>query len=336
MLSFVLRRRCFLAPALLIGIAIACSLGPLAAVPRQTLQVETTAVTLHPGNPGLRRVGALVWRGGLALDSGHAAFGGLSGLWIAPNGDRLLAVGDKGVWFAAALRHDARGDLAGLGAASIGSLRDVRGRAMTQRRSIDAEALTRAPGGDGFLVAFEGRHRIWRYPGAETTLAVPAESFPTPAELKAAPGNGGLEALTALADGRLFAVAEELRRGSARAGYVHQDGRWYPLAYPGEREYAPTDATQLPDGDLLVLERHFDYLTGVRVRLRRVPLEEVTPGGRITGKVIATIAPPLAVDNFEGIAARRTAAGETRVYLLSDDNFNIVQRTLLLMFVLAE
>lgn len=315
---------------------IACSLPPLAAVPQQPLKVETTAVTLHRGNPGLQRVGALRWRGGLALDTAHDGFGGLSGLWVAPDGGRLLAVGDKGIWFAADLRHDAQGHLAGLDAATIGSLRDRQGRAMTQRRTIDAEALTRAPDGDGFLVAFEGWHRIWRYPGAETSLAVAAESLSTPAELKLAPGNGGLETLTALKDGRLFGVAEDLRRGPHRAGYVHAEGRWHPLAYPGDGEYAPTDATQLPDGDLLVLERHFDYLTGVRVRLRRVPLAQITPGGRITGEVVATLAPPLTVDNFEGLAARRTAEGETLVYLLSDDNFNVVQRTLLLMFALAD
>ena len=36
-------------------------------------------------------------------------------------------------------------------------------------------------------------------------------------------------------------------------------------------------------------------------------------------------------DNFEGIAAE--ARGEaTRLYILSDDNFNPVQRTLLLAF----
>ena len=44
--------------------------------------------------------------------------------------------------------------------------------------------------------------------------------------------------------------------------------------------------------------------------------------------------PPLIFDNFEGIAARSGAGGETLIYLLSDDNFNPLQRTLLLMFAL--
>jgi hypothetical protein len=40
---------------------------------------------------------------------------------------------------------------------------------------------------------------------------------------------------------------------------------------------------------------------------------------------------------MEGISARRDAAGgKTLVYLISDDNFSAVQRTLLMMFELAE
>ncbi|MBT3627577.1 MAG: esterase-like activity of phytase family protein, partial [Rhodospirillaceae bacterium] len=44
--------------------------------------------------------------------------------------------------------------------------------------------------------------------------------------------------------------------------------------------------------------------------------------------------PPLTVDNMEGIAVRRDGAGHTLVYLVSDDNFSVLQRTLLLMFEL--
>jgi hypothetical protein len=39
---------------------------------------------------------------------------------------------------------------------------------------------------------------------------------------------------------------------------------------------------------------------------------------------------------MEGIAARRDAAGRTLIYLLSDDNYSILQRTLLLMFELSD
>jgi len=44
----------------------------------------------------------------------------------------------------------------------------------------------------------------------------------------------------------------------------------------------------------------------------------------------------LTIDNFEGIEARRGTRGEIFVYLISDDNFNTDQRTLLMMFELVE
>jgi hypothetical protein len=45
---------------------------------------------------------------------------------------------------------------------------------------------------------------------------------------------------------------------------------------------------------------------------------------------------PLVADNFEGIAVRRSKPDETLIYIVSDDNFHALQRTLLLMFSLAE
>jgi hypothetical protein len=60
---------------------------------------------------------------------------------------------------------------------------------------------------------------------------------------------------------------------------------------------------------------------------------------------VARLEPPLSVDNFEGIDARRDASGRTLVYLLSDDNNCAktdagrggpgLQRTLLLLFAFS-
>ena len=40
------------------------------------------------------------------------------------------------------------------------------------------------------------------------------------------------------------------------------------------------------------------------------------------------------IDNMEGIAVHRNAAGETIVTLVSDNNFSVLQRNLLLQFAL--
>jgi hypothetical protein len=42
------------------------------------------------------------------------------------------------------------------------------------------------------------------------------------------------------------------------------------------------------------------------------------------------------IDNLEGLSVNRSSGGETVLTLISDDNFSVVQRTLLLQFTLAE
>jgi hypothetical protein len=41
------------------------------------------------------------------------------------------------------------------------------------------------------------------------------------------------------------------------------------------------------------------------------------------------------IDNMEGIAVHRNAANETILTLVSDDNFSVIQRNLLLQFALV-
>ena len=97
-----------------------------------------------------------------------------------------------------------------------------------------------------------------------------------------------------------------------------------------------TDAAISPDGDLLVLERHFSLLRGVAMRIRRIPLVEVRPGATVDGAVLITADMGYQIDNMEGLAAHRTATGDIVLTLVSDDNFSPLQRTLLLQFTLLK
>ena len=56
----------------------------------------------------------------------------------------------------------------------------------------------------------------------------------------------------------------------------------------------------------------------------------MAPDGSL-GPVLIELKLPGTTDNFEGIAAE-TRNGRTRLYILSDDNFSPMQRTLLLAF----
>jgi hypothetical protein len=108
------------------------------------------------------------------------------------------------------------------------------------------------------------------------------------------------------------------------------------LFFATTRNFKPTSLATLPGGDVMVLERSYSVLAGPAARLSLVDAEMIVPGALLTGREIARISPPLTVDNFEGLALREDGDGRLLVYLVSDDNFNPLQRTLLLMFRMAE
>ncbi|MBM3488806.1 MAG: twin-arginine translocation pathway signal [Alphaproteobacteria bacterium] len=318
----------------LLALLAALVLGAAAAA--ETIAVRTAFVPFDSEDRDATRTGALVWKGGLALTSDDPRFGGLSGLHVelAADGARLTAVSDRGYWFTARLVHDRDGRLAGLADAALAPMRGPDGGDVAEGPWSDAEALARM--GDRFLVGFERRARIWSYAVADGIAGRPA-AFPTPPGLGRAPSNEGLEALAALPDGRLFALTEGLVQADGTlAGWVGGPAGWAALSYVRTGTYKPTDAAALPSGDVLVLERRFSWLGGPGARLARVRGGAIRPGAALESETLAEIVPPMTVDNMEGIGVVRGAAGETRLYLVSDDNYSALQRTLLMLFVLDE
>ncbi len=286
------------------------------------------------------RVGALEFLAGLELRSDARDFGGFSGLRVDPTGARMLALSDAAFWLDAEFVL-ADGLPRGIREARMAPLRGPDGP-FTAREDRDAEALIRDPG--GFYVAFEHHQRLLFYPAADP-WAVPSPLLDTPGRAVALPPavldnppNGGLEAGVRLADGRLLLFSEETRvaPGAKRAWLVDPQGRAEPLAYRAARGFGATAAARGPDGDIFLLLRSFTRLEGVSAVLRRIPAAAIAPHAVLGGVELARLAPPLTVDNFEGLDVRRDAAGRTLVYLISDDNFNPLQRTLLLVFALAD
>jgi len=310
---------------------LACMLAALLlALPVRAETIEVTASTarLHDERD-VSSIGALDWRAGFSLKSDAPEFGGLSDLAFTADG-RLLFAGDKGHWFdARPVMRDGR--LAGLADVRMGAYRKLDGGPVAIGRHKDGESLTLIDGVP--VVGFEQLHRLRAYPNG---LDAAATRIPDPAGLARAGGNKGAEALVQLADGRLLLLVEGRLNDGDRdyTGWLRgTDGTWRRLTLARKPGYQPTGAAQLPGGDLLVLTRAYNPLAGARVRLRRIPLATVRPGARLDGPLLAHFRAPYIVDNFEGVAAR-AIDGETRVYLVSDDNFNFFQRTLLLEFAL--
>ena len=198
--------------------------------------------------------------------------------------------------------------------------------------------MARLPDGS-WLVAFERHHRLWRYP----TLTATPMPVDGPADIGRQPGNGGIEALTALADGRIIAISEEysLRPGTV-VGWIGQPAPGRPLR-SGARSVRQDPRLQ-SDGDRPAARR---LVRHARARLRHgarraLPRHALrgrparSPAARCSAEELARLASPYAVDNLEGMAATRGPRGETLLWLISDDNFNPLQRNILLLFELAK
>jgi len=303
--------------------------GPATAEP---VRVDAGPVPLSAEDPALKTAGKLRYRGGLHLVSEDPRFGGFSALGVSADGGRMVAISDRGMRFSARLVYDQAGDLAGLRRGDLGALSGADGRPLASKQDADAESMS--PGVEGeIIVAFERRHRLWRYlPGA--TLP---EEIVAPPEMAELPPNNGIEALTLLADGRLLALSEGTRKRPVTVGWISGVGGWSVLTYRPREGFRVTGAATAPTGDVLVLERFYQPRGGNAVVIKRVRRETIKPDAVIAGETLGELRRPLSVDNFEGIDARRGAGGETIVYVISDDNFNRAdQRTLLMMFEVAE
>ncbi|MCB2102471.1 MAG: esterase-like activity of phytase family protein, partial [Rhodobacterales bacterium] len=301
------------------------------------LPLTSKPLALFPVAPAQTRLDRLDYRGGLVLTSSDARFGGLSALWVDDRGEAFTALSDRGYRIDGRFVTGADGHLAGVADAHIADLTDLAGAPLTGRRMRDAESI--APdGAGGFYVAFEQRHRLWRYgPGGG-----PARSVSPPPQLALAHRNGGIESLARLHDGRLLALSEDLGTQGGVIGWVGQPRDatgdtfdWQPLTYATAHGYAPTAAAVLPDGDLVVVERRYTLLAGPSAHIRRIAATDIRPGARLEGRLLADLAAPASVDNMEALAIRPGPGGEALLYLASDDNYALLQRTLVMVFALS-
>jgi hypothetical protein len=312
-----------------VAVMLAAVVAFVAGVHAEPIAVRAKSVPLHPFDPSVTRVGRLDYRGGLQLTSADTRFGGLSGLLVSADGRHLTAISDRGYWFEAGLVYDRNGVLTGIDEAGVSELRAPNGKSVARRPAGNAEALAPAADGKGVVVSFEMQPKLLLYPAG----GGPPVRLKSPPGLERAPKNEGIEALTRLADGRLMALTEGLRADGGTTGWVGGGRRWSTVTWRTGGGFQPTGAATLPDGRVLMLERRI-LPPGARVRLQKSA--DIAEGAVLDGEEVARFEGVLTFDNMEGIDARRGDAGETLVYLISDDNYSFLQRTLLLMFRLVE
>jgi hypothetical protein len=304
------------------------------------IDVRVTPITAFLRGSDQTQFGALEFRGGLELVSRDDYFGSLSGLDFAPDGT-LYSVADTGFWFSARLVEDA-GRLTGLSDTKFGPLLLQNGKPGASKIDTDAEGL-RIVVKDGVpnaLVSFEQTPPTVRfYPGPDFASATPRK-IPLPKFLRNIRPNEGLEAIavapaTSPLAGATVVIAERsLDAARNHRGFILSGPRAGEFSIHRTADYDVSDAAFLPAGDLLILERRFSFSGGFAVRIRRIAGDNIQPNATVDGTVLLEADSGYRIDNLEGLAVRSGAAGETLLDLVSDNNQNMFQQTILLQFAL--
>jgi hypothetical protein len=285
------------------------------------------------------RFGSLEWRSGLVLTSAFGGFGGLSALRLDPQGEKFISLSDKGNWFTGRIVYSGR-EMKGLADVEASPMIGPDDKPITARGWFDSESL--ALDGSFAYVGLERVNQVLRFDFSRGFTRSRSEIVPMPPAVKKLPYNQGLEALVFVPKGQplagtLIAMSE---RGLDPQGNLIAFLVGGPT--PGQfsirrtNNFDISDAALLPSGNLLILERKFSLLSGVGIRIRRIPLRSIAPGAAVDGPSIFDADLGQEIDNMEGIDAYVTPEGETVLTMISDDNFSLLQRTLLLQFTLVE
>ncbi len=301
--------------------------------------------SFEPRDRARVRFGSLEFRSGLVLTSPHRGFGGLSGFRFLDTqgerkGERFVAISDQGGWFTGRIRYDGRA-LAGLDEVEAAPILDAAGKPITEKKLwYDTESL--ALDGTTAYVGLERVNQVLRFDASRGFVRARGEILPLPAAARKLPFNKGLEALVAVPKGR--PLAGTLIAMSERG--LDHDGNLIAFLIggptPGQfsirrtEKFDISDAVLLPSGDLLILERKFSWFTGVNIRIRSIPLKSIAPNAVVDGPSLFEADLGHEIDNMEGIDSHVGADGETVLTLVSDDNFSLLQRTLMLQFTLME
>ena len=291
-----------------------------------------------PNDHAHTRFGALEYRSGLVLTSSFPAFGGLSGLRLDPKGERFISFSDKGNWFTGRIVYRGR-EMTGLADVESAPMLGPDGRPIAARKWFDTESI--ALDGSFVYIGIERVNQVLRFDFSKGFTRSRGEVVQIPVAAHKLPFNKGLEALVFVPKdmplaGTLIAFSE---RGLDAKGNLiaFLIGGPTPGQFSVRRtdEFDISDAVLLPSGDLLVLERKFSLVAGLGIRIRRIALASVAPDAVVDGPAIFQADLSNEVDNMEGIDAHVTPEGETVLTMVSDDNFLMIQRTLLLQFTLV-
>jgi hypothetical protein len=301
---------------------------------------EPLAVTVHRiDNFALSSSGAVVgsleFLGGLDVSSDDRDFGGLSGIDML-DAETAFMISDSGTFVRARLLHE-DGRLVGLADAEIESLFPDGDRS---KELGDCEDVAIDPSDRRRGVIVRERQAnamlIFDLAGDMPTNFTPKL---VGVEDRILRSNKGLESVAyapraSSFAGEIITIAERPPRGEEDIpGWIAGAGNF---AIVRRDEFDVSSARFLPNGDLMLLERRYTPGWGIAMRLRRIAGDAFKVGARLDGEILLDAGMTSQIDNMEGLAVSQDDAGRTILTIVSDDNYSVLQRTLILQFALTD
>lgn len=326
----------------LAGLALLASLQPHLAFAEDETVTANPITTFMDAAVG-ERVQGLVWRGGIELHGASDAFGGLSGLGFIDDEGRLVMVSDAGRFLSGQLIYDEELRPLSLVGVTIEPIQNSRGAALPRPYTRDAEAIDvifRDGGAAAVRVGFENLTRVADFDLVDGRPRGAAREVNIPAWLTDTRTNKSLEAVciapptSPVAGSTLLLTEGVLDDDGLHAAELLGVNDRGPLSYLSSPGSDPTDCAFLPNGDLLVLERGIALVT-FTMKLKRIAAADVRPGAHMDGELLLESSGG-DIDNMEAVAVHQAPDGSTRISIVSDNNFNDWERTLLLEFSLPE
>ncbi|MDT8279174.1 MAG: esterase-like activity of phytase family protein [Erythrobacter sp.] len=196
----------------------------------------------------------------------------------------------------------------------------------------DIESATHDPATGSYWLGYEQVHTIQR-----STIAGRSDGVRDLRDAVRWPDNAGVEAMVRLADGRFVAVPEGRCEGLIFTADPVGGGAPATFRFrPPAKGYEATDMAQLPDGRLLVLMRKLARPSrtvwppfSALLAIGEVP----QAGGEFAPAITLPLDRVIPRENYEGLALRPRGDGRVDVWVMSDDNFSIIQRSLLAKLV---
>lgn len=292
------------------------------------ISVKADPLPLDGGNPARQHLGPLTFLGAWHLTSDSPAFGGISAMTV--HDGWIDTVADNGTL----IRFGRPPAMTRAFAAPL----PVRPVDAGKDYAWDSEAMIHDPATGRSWVGFELMHEVCRY-SADFARAESCRSWRA---IRHWPATESVEAMVRLPDGRFLIFAEAapspdglgtevlLYDGDASDG---SSGQPVSLSYRPPVGYKATDAAYIGHGRLLLLNRRVTLAEGFTAILTVVDMPPLKDGAVLRARPIARFAPPVLADNFEAMAVEKRS-GQSILWIASDDNHLMIQRTLLLKFAL--